>query len=220
MIKSVTRSKAGVISRLADFLQFRTNPTKTTEVAGNRAIGGVSVSQTLKGIFYPTVQSAIDDLANRCDLPINTVVHNTDGVIPGFTSQSDQLKFDGIIAGDSGPKMIYVLGFPVTVESTDTAILVASKAAAVLTDASVNGIAISTVEIDTADSSILNITYNDYQDHVIEPTIQQGVSITQTIVVQPRAGYGNWEQMGTQDVTLTGGSVNGTITLYYFKRVS
>lgn len=221
MIKSITRSKASVISRLADFLQFNTNPLDITAVSGNRPIGGVSATQTNKGVFFPTVQSAIDDLANRCDLPVNTVVQNTDGVVPGFTNQSDQLKFSGVTTGPAGtPHMIYVLGFPVLVNPTDTAILVASKAYSVLLDATVEGTAIQSVSIDTADLTVLNITYNDYQSHIFPDVTQHGITISQTTVVQPRAGYGNWEQMGTQDVTLAGGSVNGTITLYYFKRVS
>lgn len=218
---SLSRSKAGVISRLADYLQFRLNPNKTDFVAGQRVVGGPSASQTQLGIFYPTVQGAIDDLVGRCDLPVNTVVINTDGLPPGFTNQTDQLKFSGVVQGAPGSEqMIYVLGFPVKVAEGDTDIAVAAKAHAVLTDAVVNSIAISSVEIDSTDSTVLNITYNDYQTHIYQPVPQYGISITQTIVVEGKAGYGNWARMGTVDQTLTGGEVDGNITLYYFRRES
>lgn len=218
---SLSRSKAGVISRLADYLQFRLNPNKTDFVAGQRGVGGPSASQTQLGIFYPTVQGAIDDLVGRCDLPVNSVVINTDGLPPGFTNQTDQLKFSGIVQGTPGSEqMIYVLGFPVKVVEGDTDIAVAAKAHAVLTDAVVNSIAISSVEIDSTDSTVLNITYNDYQTHIYQPVPQYGISITQTIVVEGKAGYGNWARMGTVDQTLTGGEVDGNITLYYFRRES
>lgn len=218
---SLSRSKAGVISRLADYLQFRLNPNKIDFVAGQRAVGGPSASQTQLGIFYPTVQGAIDDLVGRCDLPVNSVVINTDGLPPGFTNQTDQLKFSGVVQGAPGSEqMIYVLGFPVKVAEGDTDIAVAAKAHAVLTDAVVNSIAISSVEIDSTDSTVLNITYNDYQTHIYQPVSQYGISITQTIVVEGKAGYGNWARMGTVDQTLTGGEVDGNITLYYFRRES
>lgn len=218
---SLTRSKAGVISRLADYLQFRVNKSKPTFVANQRPLGGVSASQTMKGIFYPTIQGAIDDLAGRNDLPVNSVVINTDGLPPGFNNQSDQLKFTGQVIGNPGEsKMIYVLGFPVTVEVGDTDIAVASKAYAVLADALVNTIAISSVEIDSADATVLNITYNDYQNHIYTPEPQYGISITQTIVVEGKSGYGNWARMGIVDQPLVGGEVDGSITLYYFRRES
>ncbi|AHY25142.1 baseplate wedge subunit [Pectobacterium bacteriophage PM2] len=219
MITNIARNKAGVVSRFADFLQFITNPFKTNEVAGERPIGGVSATQTSKGVFYPTVQSAIDDLSGRCDLEINSVIVNTDGIVPGFVNQSDQIKFSGTVIG-TGTKMIYVLGFPVIIDSSDTPEIIATKAEAVLIEAVINSIAIKSVSVDNTDASILNITYNDYQNHVFEEDVQHGVKITQTTVVSPRAGYGNWERLGTQSVTLTGGTVNGTITLYYFQRVS
>lgn len=220
-VNSVTHNKVGLISRLADFLQFRPNTTKPDFVAGERPLGGISVSQTSKGTFYPTIQGAIDDLAGRCDLPVNSVIVNTDGLTPGFINQNDQLKFTGTIAGTVGSSyMIYVLGFPVLVEATDSAAAVASKAFNVLTDAVVNSMGIKSVEINSGDSSVLNIIYNDYQNHIFEPSNQRGVTITQTVVVEGRAGYGDWRRMGTQDITLTGGSVNGPITLYYFQRVS
>lgn len=231
MIKSITSMKAGVISRLASYLQFRINPKRLSDVANTRAIGDISASQTAQGVFYPTVQGAIDDLVGRCDLPVNTVITNTDGVIPGFTSQVDQLKFEGEVLGDiiSGPGTptppgtpytIYVLGFPVLVSSGDSALGVAAKAQAVLQEAVIKNIALSNVEIDATDATILNITYNDYQTHVFEPYYERGIKMTQTVTVSPRAGYGSWDQLGTQEITLAGGSVNGNITLYYFKRVS
>lgn len=230
-MKSITSMKASVISRLASFLQFTTNPKRISDIANTRAIGDVSATQTSQGVFYPTVQSAIDDLVGRCDLPVNTVITNTDGVIPGFTSQVDQFKFTGTLLGDvsSGPGTptpdgtpytIYVLGFPVLVASGDSALAVAAKTQVVLQEAVIKNIALSKVEIDAVDATVLNITYNDYQTHVFAPTTERGIKIVQTTTVQPRAGYGSWDQMGTQVVTLAGGSVNGPVTLYYFKRVS
>lgn len=218
---SLTRSKAGLVSRLADYLQFRTNPKNENVIAGQRELGGVSASQTSKGIFYPTVQSAIDDLYGRAELPVGSVVMAMTNEPPKTINQSDQLAFTGEVAGEVGEQiMIYVLGFPVIVEGTDSAILVASKAQAVLTQAVVDSIAIQSVEIDAADASVLNITYNDYQNHVFEPETQYGITMTQTIVVEPQPGYGIWEWLGGASTTLVGGSINGPATFHYFQRTS
>ncbi|BAQ22828.1 baseplate wedge subunit [Edwardsiella phage PEi20] len=218
---SLTRSKAGLVSRLADYLQFRTNPKKPAFVAGQRPLGAANVSATSKGIFYPTVQGAIDDLAGRCELPIDSVIMNVSGTAPRVINQSDQLAFTGDVIGEVGTQiMIYVFGFPVIVEGGDSSIAVASKVQAVLAEAVISGTAIASVEVDATDASILNITYNDYQDHVFEPESQYGVTMTQTTVVEPQPGYGDWEWLGSAAQTLAGGSVDGTITFHYFKRTA
>ena len=59
-MKTLTNKKAGVISRLASYLEFQNTSKNITAVMGQRAIGGPSATQTTEGIFYPTVQSAID----------------------------------------------------------------------------------------------------------------------------------------------------------------
>lgn len=224
-MKSLTQMKAHVISRLAGYLQFVTNTKKPTMVGNTRPIGGINATQTSDGVFYPTVQGAIDDLIGRCDLPINTVITNTDGVRPGFTSQSDQIKVTGIIEAPEGYNdgdevIIKVFGYPVKVLVGDTDIAVASKIKLAIDDLIVANECFSSVVINTLDNTVLNITYNDYQNRVLPTYYQSGVTITQTIVAEAKAGYGQWEQQGTASVTLTGGSVNGPLTLYYFKRVS
>lgn len=218
---SLSRSKASVISRLADYLQFRTNPKKPAFVAGQRALGAPNVSTTSQGVFYPTIQGAIDDLAGRCELPIDTVIINVSGTAPRVINQSDQLAFTGEVMGEPGTQlMIYIFGFPVIVEGGDSAIAVASKVQAALAEAVISGTGIASVELDSTDASILNITYNDYQDHVFEPVSQYGITMTQTTVVEPQPGYGDWEWLGSTAQTLAGGSVDGTITLHYFKRTA
>lgn len=223
-MKSITRMKAGVISRLASYLQFVTNSKLPTLVANTRPVGGLNVSQTTQGVFYPTVQGAIDDLTGRCDLPINSIIMNTDGITPGFKLQSDQIKFEGTVTSDVGVAgddiIIHVFGYPLTVLIGDTAEQVAAKAQALINTLVLKNECFTSCDINTSDASVLNITYNDYQSHVIESKTELGITISQTIVSPSKPGYGVWNQQGTADIVLTGGSVNGTLTVYYFKRVS
>ncbi|QYN80609.1 hypothetical protein [Kosakonia phage Kc304] len=227
MIKSKTISKAGVISRLADTLEFRQDGSKGDVVAGNGGFGGVTVSQLARGVNYPTVQSVLNDLEFRCEVPVDGVVMNTSGNIPGFIRQNDQWKIEGEIktTGDSvnigDPVMIYFLGFPVMVKVGDQPTQIASDIFAVLNEASINQIAIDTVSIDAADETILNVQYKDYQHHVFQPISLNGATATQTTVVEPRAGYGTWEYLGSQEITLAGGTTDGTpFTMSYFKRTA
>lgn len=218
-VKSVTRSKAGVLSRLADFLQFRLNPKKDSFVAGSRPLGAPSASQTSRGVFWPTVQGAIDDLAGRSEVPVGGVLINTTGTNPKHISQSDRLEITGTVSG-TGDVMIYVYGYPIIVQGGDTNIAVASKIAADFVTLMVNGAPFTTVEVDPTDSSVLNITYNDYQDHVFDPVNQKGLVLTQNTVVEPQPGYGEWEWLGSFDQPLAGGSVNGQVTLFFYKRTA
>ncbi|BBC78226.1 baseplate wedge subunit [Escherichia phage EcS1] len=227
MIKSKIITKAGVYSRDADHIEFRQDLTKPAVVAGNNKFGDVTVSQLSSGFDFPTVQSAINDLQYRCEVPVNGVVMNTSGVIPTFLQQNDQWKITGEIKPTASSSttgdavMIYFLGFPVMVSVGDQPVKIASEIQKVLNEASINLKAISTAAIDATDTTIINVKYLDYQHHVFEPLELQGALATQTTVVLPQAGYGTWEQMGTQSVTLAGGSANGTpFTMYYFKRTA
>lgn len=224
MIKSKTITRAGVISRNADFLEFRTD-NKITAVSNTQRIGAVTVSQLVKGTDFPTVQGAINDLMYRTELPVNTVISNTDGLVPGFIQQYDQWTFTGTIlpvestSVDGDPVIINFLGFTVRVKVGDTSAEVVAAVFDVLNEASINQKAISSVEVDPSDTSILNIKYIDYQSHIFNEVQLEGITATQLISVNGRSGYGTWERMGTQEITLAGGSVNGPITLYYFKRI-
>lgn len=218
---TLTNKKASVLSRHAGHLQFDYITTDSTAVAGNRYIGGPSANQTNNGVFYPTVQSAIDDIAFRAELPVGSIITRHENTAPGFISQSDKIKFTGSISGETlgATVLIKVFGFPVEVIVGDSSVLVASKVNDVLLTAISQGLILAETSIDALDQSILNITYNDYQNHIFAPTTQYGCVMEQTIVQQPRAGYGQWEYLGAQDVTLQGGSVNGSTTLYHYKRV-
>lgn len=220
---TLTEMKSGLKSRLADFLEFSFTTNQPAAVAGQRPIGGPSANQTQKGVYYPTVQSAIDDIAFRAELPVNAVVTTTENRAPGFIQQSDKLTFSGSISsgGELGDTVIIkVFGLPVEVIVGDSSVLVASKVNDVFISAIADSYILAETSIDPLDQSTLNIKYNDYQNHIFEPFKQAGCTISQTIVQEPRAGYGHWEYLGSTTESMTGGTVNGTTTLYHYKRVS
>ncbi|ACL78380.1 gp11 baseplate wedge subunit and tail pin [Escherichia phage JS10] len=219
---TLTEMKSGLKSRLADYLELSYTSDKPTAVADQRPIGGPSANQTQKGVYFPTVQSAIDDIAFRTELPVNSVIITTENRAPGFIQQSDKITFTGSISsgGELGdPVIIKVFGLPVEVLVGDSSVLVASKVNDVFLDAIANSYILAETSIDALDQSTLNIKYNDYQNHIFSPYKQSGCTISHTIVQQPRAGYGKWEYLGNSTQSLAGGTVNGTIPLYYYKRL-
>ena len=94
---SKTQSLSQNFSRWANFLKFAT--TKDNIISGNtQPYGSPTIKQTQDGIFYPNVQSAIDDVASLYTLPINSVVINTDGISPAGKQQIDRYTFTGVVA--------------------------------------------------------------------------------------------------------------------------
>jgi hypothetical protein len=219
---TLTEMKSGLKSRLASYLEFSFTSKEPTAVANQRPIGGPSANQTMQGVYYPTVQSAIDDIAFRAELPVNSVITLTENRAPGFIQQSDKLTFTGSISsgGEIGETtIIKVFGLPVEVIVGDSSVLVASKVNDMLLTAIANGYIMAETAIDSLNQSTLNIKYNDYQNHVFPTYKQAGCTISQVIVQEPRAGYGHWEYLGNTTESLTGGTVNGTATFYHYKRV-
>lgn len=191
----------------------------STLVANKQPYGKPCIDSIQRGVDYPNAQSAIDDLAATFELPINTVIITNDGISPGGSSQQDEFKFVGIAADPNlatGSTIVFnFLGFDVKVLVGDSAEEVAAKVKTVLEIAVSNQLAIDRVNFG-ATLDILQITYNDFQHHLVSEYTSRGVKVTQNIITPPRSGYGIWNRLGTQTITLDGSA--GSTVLTYFRR--
>lgn len=198
--------------------EFITKPGNII-VGNNQPYGSPNIESVQNGVDYPNAQAAIDDMAALFILPVNTVIITNDGISPGGASQQDEFKFVGNVtdsALDPGTDVVFnFLGFDVIVKVGDSPEEVAAKVKLVLDVAVSDRFVINRVNAG-ATLDILQITYNDYQRHVIKPYISQGVSVTQSILSPARSGYGIWSRLGTQTITLDGAV--GSTVLTYFKR--
>jgi hypothetical protein len=188
-------------------------------VANTQPYGAVAIEQVAKGVNYPNVQSAIDDMAALFILPVNTILTTSDGISPAGVSQIDQFKFTGTVRADgktTGQKtIINFYGFYTEVTIGDTAEEAASKIKFTLEQAAQKGIAIAEVTTGVT-LNILQLRYSDFKTHNLKPYSDQGITITPTTVTPAKAGYGMWTKIGTETRTLD--AATGPVTFYYFRR--
>lgn len=214
---SKTASLAHNFSRNGGFHEFDIG--KDIMIGNNLPIGSPSIDQTIKGVTYPNVQDAIKDLQSLYELPINSVVTNTDGIEPGSVSQVDVYKFSGAVSAEGlsvgDPVILNVFGFPVPVLVGDTSDEVSTKAKVVLDEAAFKNNVFRTIAAPV--TSELQVTYIDQKPHVLPSYTTSGIRIEQVINSPSRPGYGSWTKIGTADVTLSG---QPNTTIFYFKRVS
>ncbi|EQA7786697.1 hypothetical protein ACX818_001282 [Acinetobacter baumannii] len=191
-------------------------------IVGNiQPYGSPNISCTARGVLYPNVQAAVDDLASLYEMPINTVVITDDGVSPAGRQQQDEFKFTGLVAASgktAGQDVNFnFLGFNIVAKVGETGEEVAAKVKAQLEIAMSNKFVINRVNFGST-NDVLQVMYNDCQTHIIDDFAEYGIRISQTILSPARPGYGTWFKLGTQTIQLDG-SAKPTV-LYYFKRTS
>lgn len=190
-------------------------------VGNNQAVGSPTISQTKDGVNYPNVQAAINDLMAMYTVSVNSVIITTDGISPAGASQNDEFKFSGTVALNGKPVGTELnfdfFGFPVVVRVGETGEEVAAKVKTKLEDAMSRNFVINAVNFGgTLD--ILQVRYNDFQEHQLQDYTKLGIKIDHTVTSPAKSGYGTWEKIGTQTLTLDGSTA--PTTLYYFKRIS
>lgn len=220
-----TRGGAELQSRLADYLEFTPSSVNTAIIGNKNPIGATSTKQTSKGVWYPNVQAAIDDLASICTQPINSVVMNTDGINPAGTQQVTQLVFSGtasvnISLGESilTKAKYQIMGFTIEVQDGDSSDIIATKLKTVMDAAALKNIAIDACIKDPINPSQLSIRHIDFQNHVAVSAKFLGITMTATVSSPAKFGYGTWFRLGQIATTMDGASTPETI--HYFKRIA
>lgn len=188
-------------------------------IANTRPVGGVTINSTAEGINYPNTQSAIDDLTSMVEQSVGSVIINTTGTTPQGNSQVDDFTFTGVVkhptksTGD--PVDFNFYGFPVVVNVGDTGEEVAAKVKLKLDAAAGGGLVFNSVS-HGATLDIIQVTYTDYQPHILPTLSQYTLKVTQSQSSPAKPGYGAWVRIGTQTLTLDGSTA--PVTLFYFKR--
>lgn len=190
-------------------------------VGNNQPVGSATISQTQYGIHYPNAQSAIDDSVSLGIMAVNSIIITDDGISPAGNSQTDEYKFAGTVTAEGknpGDTVIFdFYGFPAEVVIGETGEEVAGKVKTQLDIAMGRNHVFNSVGFGST-QDILQIKYNDYQNHQIDDKIQFGIKINRTLVSPAKPGYGTWFRIGTQTITLDGATA--PTILYYFKRTS
>lgn len=217
---SKTLEGAHNTSRRATHIEYQTKPG--TQIMGVRNIGGPTVESFIDGVDYPNVQSAIDDLQTLTMLPINAIYVSDVQTSPEGVRQAEMLTFSGsVLPSEFNKSVIYVYGIPFIVDAGTNADAVCDIVLAKFEEMRDADILFYSVQRQTGTTTpILEIQFIDSADHGnIENFSNWGIVVQREITVPGKPGYGNWEYMGKEGKTLTGGSVTDPFELYYFKRI-
>lgn len=215
---SKTREGAKVPSREADFLQYEMG-TKLPLIGGKRTIGGANVDQLRKGVTYPNVQSAIDDLYSLSEqIPVNGVIMMAEDSPPSAVQQVETITFSGIVTNpdpDQTKATITVYGFPFIFDNTTNASTVCEAVFNKFTDFVNDGKYFDLVTRKGTEGDILEVRFIDSVPHPVTDSVQYGITMSGVIDVQAKSGYGTWSKLGTIDLAVT-----PPVTIYYFQRLA
>ncbi|AFC22305.1 baseplate wedge subunit [Klebsiella phage iPHaGe-KPN-11i] len=215
---SKTREGAKVPSREADFLQYEMG-SKLPLIGGKRTIGGANVDQLRKGVEYPNVQSAIDDLYSLSEqIPINGVVTMAEDNSPSAVQQVESITFDGTVQNpdpDQTKATVHVYGFPFVFDNTTNASTVCETVYNKFTEFVNDEKYFDLVTRKGLNGEILEVRFIDAVPHPVTNTSENGISMVGTIDVQAKSGYGTWSKLGQADLPVT-----PAVTVYYFKRIA
>ena len=212
-LRSKTREGAKGYSRNAGILEITQANLPLAQIKGTTKIGSPTVDQLQLGVEFPNVQSAIDDIVQLYQTPVNgVVIYSDDTKTPEGASMVERLVF----TGEAKASPVYVYGIPVAVSVGDNQDSVTTKALAVLNKYKDAGIAIRNVEKVAGVNSQLDVTFTDTHPHENYSYSGGGITITGTTTSDAVPGYGTWSKIGTQVLTFTGADT----TLHYYKRIA
>lgn len=193
--------------------------TKEPLIGGKRTIGGANVDQLRKGIDYPNVQSAIDDLYSLTQqIPINGVIMMTEDSPPTAVQQVETITFDGTVQNpdpDQTKATVHVYGFPFVFDNTTNASTVCETVFNKFTEFVNDEKYFDLVTRKGLNGEILEVRFIDAVPHPVTNATENGISMVGVIDVQARSGYGTWSKLGEIDLAVT-----PPVPIYYFKRIA
>lgn len=215
---SKTREGAKVPSREADFLQYKMG-SKDPIIGGKRTIGGANIDQLRKGVDYPNVQSAIDDLYSLSQqIPINGVIMMAEDSPPTAIQQVETITFSGAVLNpdpNETKATIHVYGFPFVLDNTTNAATVCETVFNKFTEFVNDEKYFDLVTRKGTNGELLEVRFIDSVPHPVTNTTENGITMAGTIDVQARSGYGTWTKLGEVDLAVT-----PPVPIYYFKRIA
>ncbi|QOI66656.1 hypothetical protein [Erwinia phage FBB1] len=222
MIRTKTREGAKVSSRNADAIEYRQNLNNPL-VGDTNDIGGIGNEQIEKGIWYPNVQSALEDLSSLILGNIGDVDINTTGTSPQGVQQLGNVKFSGTVAfiteqTETTSKIVEIMGIPVTLESGETADQVAVKFVNAVKPYINDNKLFAQIEQMSSDPTTVEFRHIDYRDHTYTNQKMYGIEANFTLSSPARKGVGTWIKLGQEAKTFEG--ADDPVTLHYFKRLA
>lgn len=215
MVFSKTREGAKVPSREANYLEFELD-SKDISVGNRAPYGSPSLKQTQHGIWYPTIQAAIDDVRAMTTETIGEIKITT-GTNPTPVQQITRITINGVCNLTPGSdEYLSILGLKVKMVNGDTGPTTAAKWKAIADGLAASAIAMENIQISGSTQNIIDVKHLDYQNHEFTGFRWNGIEVSFAVQSVPRAGYGNWQLIGSEDKNL-----GGVVTkMTYWQRMS
>lgn len=213
---SNTNGKSKLVSRNGDFLEYRQN--NDVIVGGKNPIGSTTIDQGKRGILFPTIQSAIDDLYSMTILPIGSILTNTTGFNPQGESQVTRIVFGDSYSipeddNSNGKYYINILGIDMYLNISDiqNRSNFITEVESILNENISNGFILSYLQ--KVDDNTYDVKFIDNQYHEAtsygNPNI---ITITESIISEFNHGYGTWVKLGQEE--------KFSEVIHYFKRIA
>lgn len=215
MLRSKTREGAFNYSRKASLIELNQANLPLGQIGGTTKVGSPTVDQLGLGFELASVQSAIDDVVNSYQVPVNgVVILNEPSQTPTGVHMIERLEINGV----AQESIVYVYGIPVKVEIEESNVAITTKVIATLNSYKDKGIAIRDVQAVAGVNNQVDVTFTDTNPHDNYFYDENGVVIAGSTSTAAVPGYGTWAKIGESEITLTGSTAK--TTLYYFKRTA
>lgn len=214
LLKSKTREAARNYSRQAGLHELNQANFPLAQIKGTSKIGSPTVDQLQLGVEFPNVQSAIDDLVQLYQTPVNGVIMTDDASYnPSGTNMIERLTISGV----AKTSIVYVYGIPVAVGIGDNDVAVTVSVLNVLNKYKNAGIAIKNAVAVAGVNNQIDVTFMDTNPHENYNYSDSGISIRGATSTTAVPGYGSWRIIGTTTIKDTD---NNNTVLTYHKRTA
>lgn len=213
-MKTKTREASKAYSREAGLHSISQANLPVAQISGTQKVGSATVDQLGLGVSFPNVQSAIDDLTNLYQIPINGIVIYADSAKkPEGVSMVEQLTVSGETTGTT----IEVYGIKIKVGLKENQDAVTTKIITELNKYKDKKIAFKRVEKTAGSNFKIDVEFLDTNPHEPYEFRGNGITFLGSVTTPAVPGYGTWTKIGEQDVTFSG---QAATKLYYHKRVA
>lgn len=210
-----TRSSAKNWSRDAKQLDFDNTRLSRSTVQSRQAIGAPSVDESVVGNMRPSVQAAVEDLAQMMPAKINEIKIFEEGTTPDGHAMIERLVVEGSATDDP----LFVYGVPVKVNAGDARAAITQNIYEALQEYQANNLLFKSVSKVSGVDNQLDVEFSDTRPHDNFSITAGLIVITGATIQEAVPGYGVWVKIGEQPIT-TVGPTPVTTNMVYFKRVS
>lgn len=211
----MTKARTGAKNWSNDSNRLKFDPSRLQQSAVNglQPIGSPSIEQSEKEFYEPSVQGAIEDIAQLYQHHVNDIVIRDSNDSPEGRPMIERLD----ITGTAGQEPLFVYGFPVKTTVGDNRATITQKIFDRLQIEQGKGQFFKSVSKVSGMENQLDIQFLDTRPHDNFTGTYGEITVNGSTQMEAVPGYGTWTRIGQQEID------NGTgtkTTMVYYKRIA